>query len=263
MNPNFAQKLGLKVWKTNIGVQKIDGFALETLGMVIADFQVENKVGKPRFFQKTFLVTDTKFEVIQKILFVKLSNTDMLFGEKILTWKTYTTNKALFSTKQVQIINKKDFIIAVLDADSKTFVMYVAIREQKEILVYSKKQAQIKAQVGPLLFNKASTKVLVEYSNYSNVFSAEYVAELLENTGINEHAIKLEESKQPLFRPIYSLKLVELKTLKSYIKTNLANNFTWRSKSPVGALILFDRKPDRSLCLCVDYWGFNNLTIKN
>ena len=85
MNPNFAQKLGLKVWKTSIGAQKIDNFALETFEMIIADFQVENKANKPRFFQKTFLVANTKFEVILRMLFLKFSNADMLFGKKTLT----------------------------------------------------------------------------------------------------------------------------------------------------------------------------------
>ena len=61
----------------------------------------------------------------------------------------------------------------------------------------------------------------------------------------------------------YSLGLVELETLKTYIETNLANGFIRLSKSPAGALILFDRKSDESLCFCVDYWGFNNITIKN
>ena len=51
----------------------------------------------------------------------------MSFGKRIFMWKTYTTNKALFTTKQVQIINKKDFIIAVLDIDSKTFVVHMVI----------------------------------------------------------------------------------------------------------------------------------------
>ena len=129
--------------------------------------------------------------------------------------------------------------------------------------VHFEKQAQIKAQVGALLFNEAPTEVPTKYFNYSNVFSMEHVAEFSENTGINKHAIKLEEGKQPLFGPIYSLGPVELETLKTYIKTNLANGFIRLSKSPVGAPILFDRKPDRSLRLCVDYRGLNNLTIKN
>ena len=80
---------------------------------------------------------------------------------------------------------------------------------------------------------------------------------------MNKHAIKLEESKQPPFGPIYNLSSVELETLKTYIKTNLANGFIRPSKSSAGAPILFDRKPNRSLRLCVDYWSLNNITIKN
>ena len=119
--------------------------------------------------------------------------------------------------------------------------------------VYSKKQAQIETQVRALLFNEAPTEVSAEYFNYSNVFSAEYVAELPENTGMNEYAIKLEEGKQPLFGPIYSLGLVELEILKIYIKTILANGFIWPFKSPARALILFNRKLDGSLHLYMDY----------
>ena len=141
--------------------------------------------------------------------------------------------------------------------------------------VHSKRQAQIEAkahidaqgqseaQVGALIFNEAPIKVPTEYSNYSDVFSAENAAELPENTGMNEHAIELEENKQPPFGPIYSLGQVELETLKTYIKTNLANGFIRPSKSPTGALILFNRKPNGSFYLCVDYWGLNNITIKN
>ena len=62
--------------------------------------------------------------------------------------------------------------------------------------MYSKKQAQIEAQVKALLFNKALTEVSTEYFDYSNVFSAKYIVEITENTGINEHAIKLEKGKQ-------------------------------------------------------------------
>ena len=51
----------------------------------------------------------------------------MSFGEKTLIWRTYTTNKALLTTKQVQIIDKKDFVIAALDVDSKIFIVPMAI----------------------------------------------------------------------------------------------------------------------------------------
>ena len=115
--------------------------------------------------------------------------------------------------------------------------------------VHSEKQAQ----VGALLFNKALTEVPAEYFDYNDIFLTENVVELPENTGINEYAIKLEEGEQWPFGPIYSLGLIELEIFKTYIKTNLANSFIWPSKSSAKASILFNKKPDRSLRLCVNY----------
>ena len=84
MSPAYTKKLGLKTWKTNVGAQKIDGSALKIIEMVIADFQVEDKGGRPRFFQKTFLVANTKFEVVPEMFFLKISNADLAFSEGIL-----------------------------------------------------------------------------------------------------------------------------------------------------------------------------------
>ncbi len=56
---------------------------------------------------------------------------------------------------------------------------------------------------------------------------------------------------------------MELEALKTYIETHLKTGFIRSSKSPTGAPILFDKKPDGSLRLCVNYQGLNNLTIKN
>ena len=125
--------------------------------------------------------------------------------------------------------------------------------------MHSEKQVQVEA----LLFDKAFIKILIKYSNYSNVFLVKNIVELSENTGINEYTIKLEKSKQSSFRSIYSLRLVELKTLKIYIKSNLANSFIQSFKYFAKAPILFDRKPDRNLRFYVDYWGLDNIIIKN
>ena len=61
INPAFTRKLGLHIRKTNVGAQKIDGSALEIFEMIIADFQLEDKSDRPRFFQKIFLMADTQF----------------------------------------------------------------------------------------------------------------------------------------------------------------------------------------------------------
>ena len=72
-------------------------------------------------------MADIKFEVILGMLFLKISNVNMLFDKKTLMWRTYTTNKALSIIKQVQIVDLKKFVIAALNIDSKIFVMYMAI----------------------------------------------------------------------------------------------------------------------------------------
>ena len=136
MSPVYAKKLGLKTWQTNVGAQKIDGSALEIFGMVIAEFHMEDKSGRPKFFQETFLVTDTKFELVLGMPFLKLSNADLSFDEGTFTWKSYITNEALPTTKRVQLVYLKEFVIAALDANSKTFVVHVAIREREEMPVH-------------------------------------------------------------------------------------------------------------------------------
>ena len=56
---------------------------------------------------------------------------------------------------------------------------------------------------------------------------------------------------------------MELETLKAYIENNQINSFIRPSKSPARAPIFFDKKPNGSLRLCVNYQGLNNLIIKN
>ena len=127
------------------------------------------------------------------------------------------------------------------------------------MMVYPSRTAKIAA----LNWNKAPTEIPSEYADYAYVFPPDLAMELPENKSINEHFIELIEGKQPLHGLIYSLGPVELKTLKTYSKTYLKTGFIQPSISPSDALIFFDKKPNRSLRLCVNYRGLNNLTIKN
>ena len=103
------------------------------------------------------------------------------------------------------------------------------------------------AQIALLLAKKLT--VLAEYADFVNIFLKESAKMLLEWIGTNEHTIKLEEGKQPLYGSINSLVSLELKIFKTYIETNLANDFIRPSKSPPGALVLFVCKPNGSLRL--------------
>ena len=84
ISPGYAKKLGFKVWQTNIEAPKINSFDLKIFEIVIADFQIENKISRPKFFQKTFLVANTKYEVALGMLFLKFNSVNMSFGKKTL-----------------------------------------------------------------------------------------------------------------------------------------------------------------------------------
>ncbi len=75
----YSAKLGLKVRPNDVGAQKIDGSIFETFGMVLANFQAEDKLGRARFFQKTFLVANTSVEVVLGMPFFNFSNADVVF----------------------------------------------------------------------------------------------------------------------------------------------------------------------------------------
>ncbi len=120
-----------------------------------------------------------------------------------------------------------------------------------------------KTQIAHLKADKVPSKVPGKYADFADIFSSKLATELPEHTRINNYTIKLVDDRQSPYGPIYSLELIELKILKAYIENNLANSFIKTFKFPAGALITFDKKPNGSLRLCVDYWGLNNLTIKN
>ncbi|SPC63905.1 uncharacterized protein UHOD_11372 [Ustilago sp. UG-2017b] len=101
-----------------------------------------------------------------------------------------------------------------------------------------------------------------EYHQYLDVFSRVEADKLPPHCTYN-HQIPLEEGKSPPFGPIYSLSEHELKTLWEYLEENLAKGFISPSDLPAASPILFVKKKDGSLCLCVDYRGLNRITIRN
>src|SRR6202044_3656936 len=67
----------------------------------------------------------------------------------------------------------------------------------------------------------------------------------------------------PLLRPMYSLSQTELTALREFIDEHLATGFIRPSRSPHGTPVLFIKKKDGGLRLCVDFRGLNKLTKKD
>ena len=75
--------------------------------------------------------------------------------------------------------------------------------------------------------------------------------------------IELMPRTAPISRAPYPLAPTELKELKVQLEDMIEKGFIRPSHSPWGAPVLFMKKKDSSLRLCIDYRGLNKVTIKN
>lgn len=108
-------------------------------------------------------------------------------------------------------------------------------------------------QFATLKQNEAFIKVPNKYSDFADVFLEKKILVLPEQTKLNKHVIKLEDGKQPLYWLIYSLNPVKLEIFKTYIKTHQKTEFISPSKSFADTSILFDKKPNGSFYLYINY----------
>ncbi|XP_052117959.1 uncharacterized protein LOC127747717 [Arachis duranensis] len=78
-----------------------------------------------------------------------------------------------------------------------------------------------------------------------------------------DHKIELESGAKPPASTPYWMAPLELEELKKQLKDLLDAGFIHPSKAPYGVPVLFQKKHDGSLRLCIDYRALNKVTIKN
>ena len=101
-----------------------------------------------------------------------------------------------------------------------------------------------------------------EYHDFVDVFNKAKADTLASHRPYNLK-INLEEGSALPLRQMYSLSPTELATLQDFIDENLATGFIRPSWSPHGAPVLFTKKKDGSLRLCVDFHGLNRIMKKD
>lgn len=75
----FVRELGFPIQKPYINLQKIDDSRLDTIGIVIAFFSVDDKDERFRFFEETFLLASISIDVCFEIFFLTLKNIKINF----------------------------------------------------------------------------------------------------------------------------------------------------------------------------------------
>ena len=75
--------------------------------------------------------------------------------------------------------------------------------------------------------------------------------------------INLVPGAEPISKAPYRMAPAELRELKVQLQELLDLKFIRPSVSPWGAPVLFVKKKDGSMRLCIDYRGLNKITVKN
>ena len=78
-----------------------------------------------------------------------------------------------------------------------------------------------------------------------------------------DHKIELESGAKPPAMGPYRMAPPELEELRRQLKELMDAGFIQPSKAPYSALVLFQKKHDGSLRMCIDYRALNKVTIKN
>ena len=163
-----------------------------------------------------------------------------------INWFTGTVLQRLFTQAEQQSMLQDTLKKAIVKNDLETYLNLISLELQDIPLYTLKPKATIPSQYDDFsdVFEKAGADTLPEHRSY-------------------DIAIDLVPDAKVPWGPIYSLAEPELKALRTYLDENLEKGFIRPSKSPAGAPMLFVKKKDGSLRLCVDYRALNGITIKN
>ena len=111
--------------------------------------------------------------------------------------------------------------------------------------------------------NTEGTKALQDFcEEYQDIFIDDLPPELPPSRP-EDLEINLEENAIPPIKRLYRLSRQEEDVIKTQLKELTEKGFIQPLKSLFGAPVLFVKKKDGSLRMCIDYRGSNQKTIKN
>ena len=150
----------------------------------------------------------------------------------------------------IALVNAAAFLLASKLPGSQTFCLNLS---QPDISARS-----AKASSDPVNLSE----VPEDYHDFADVFSSSRAEKLAEHRPY-DLKINLEEGTSPPLGRMYPLSKPELEALRTFLDEELSWGFIRPSRSAHGAPVLFSRKKDGGLRLCIDYRGLNKITKKD
>lgn len=106
----------------------------------------------------------------------------------------YIIVQALLTTKWVKLIEKKEFVAATFNSNTKTFIKYVPFVTSADLNIH----LFYRVQVALIILDKAFTVIPSEYGDFAIIIFLNFEAKLPKYTRINYHCIDLLDYQQLL-----------------------------------------------------------------
>lgn len=222
----------------------VGGSEVAVYGSTVANVAITDSRGRVQTHRVPFVVTDLKrYPVYLGLPWIDACLPKLNYRQRRLLFRgVKDSDHGPF--EQVGIEDAESFESSMRDPTADVYALLVEYCGQTD---------PIRAMSGQLP---------PEYAEFADVGS-EDDARGIPNHASHDLAIQTLPGTQPPHQPLYNLSATELLVLRKYLSDYLARGWIRRSKSPAGAPILFVKKKDGTLRLCVDYRGLNKITLKN
>ena len=234
----------------------LNGQRLFVAGQSRSRFKVCDSKGQERGCVADLVHGDIHgYDIVLGMPWLEQWNPAVDFVEKTIQWGSQKRRKR----RNVATIGPVGFSGCLKDTTTQSFALSVRLVEQT-----GPEDARMVASAGEVTSAESGVPEALQrhLDTYSQVFSEEEAAELADH-GPHDLAIDLVDGAQAPWGPLYPLSQAELAVLQEYLRSNMQKGYIRPSKSPAGAPILFAKKKDGTLRLCVDYRALNALTVKN
>ena len=245
--------------KNSIVLSIISDKRLRTHEMHFLDMQVVDCKSHTRYFEEFFLIVDITHEsLVLDMSWLKLANSNIRWSKKQIQWR-FEAKVLLVTSRRLHEIEIKKLVMKINRKSSTIFCLYI-----KSIIKIDTKYMHFDrhAMIVSIVVDEFTKKMLEAWKFYEHAFSKKQAHALSKRT-FYDHVINLKKDKQVSWDSIYSLTKIELAILRNYLEKNLVNEFIQRSQSFVDASIIFVKKKNDSLRLCVNYRALNEIIVKN
>ncbi|CAF3434864.1 unnamed protein product [Rotaria socialis] len=201
--------------------------------------------------------SETNYDMILGLPWLFKHNPRIDWKTRIITIKT-TDRKYLLKTTNLCSKIANDICVDTVECIDNILINAKQLSRCKKVYLVTIKQTS------DCYINTTSsidTNIAQLLAEFSDIFPDD-LTELPPKRDI-DHEIKIFDNITPPSKQPYRMSQPELAELKRQLEILLDKGFIRASKSPYAAPVLFAKKKDDTLRMCVDYRALNKLTIKN